>query len=429
MEEPLSQTPKKPGGARDISDLKARLGLKKGGGPAAAPPGARPKSTTGSAPPPSGGAIPPPMGARAAAVPAPPGVRPPPGAAPPRQEPAVVIPDAKQDPFGAMSAMAAASTATAAPDFVIVNDGAPIEAVGKETSGARWAKLTGMFLVPLVVGVIIGQIGSGAKIYNKTIDSATQINEQVRKVNKDLQTLRDLLYTHKIHGANNAGYKLADAELTAALEEFYKTLEMPNMEVVFESYLYEMDAATVGQTLSFFTDYKNLYLEVKDHAEKAKNDAKALEFAEERARTIGGPSRFAVYIELPKQGDDSAPITTHFVELGDPICANGNPNPAGCDGQPQGFMYRPDETGPWGKMELATKSNLGVKRLMPLGFTSSPVMNNLFTGGGPSYAAVGYDRRITDIDARVDDLMNRGKELQKALTSTASKGKKFTFFQ
>ena len=80
MEARVSQSSKRPG-AKDISDLKARLGLKKSG-PAAAKAG--------------GGVAPP--GARAGGV-----IPAPPGAQPPRPH----IPDAKEDPFGAMNALAA----------------------------------------------------------------------------------------------------------------------------------------------------------------------------------------------------------------------------------------------------------------------------------------------------------------------------------
>src|SRR6266496_3293275 len=77
--EDMSEKGKKPG-TRDISDLKARLGLKRGGDKAA------------------GGAVPPPSAGKGTGyVPPPPGVTPP--------QPAV--PDARVDPFGAMNAMAA----------------------------------------------------------------------------------------------------------------------------------------------------------------------------------------------------------------------------------------------------------------------------------------------------------------------------------
>src|SRR5205823_13542413 len=83
---PLSQTPKRPG-TRDISELKARLGLKK-----AAPEKAQAK--------PSGG------------------VAPPPGLTVPKQS-GPVIPAAADDPFGNMNAMAQQGAMQRAPEIVI----------------------------------------------------------------------------------------------------------------------------------------------------------------------------------------------------------------------------------------------------------------------------------------------------------------------
>src|SRR5687768_1014529 len=112
---PLSQKdPKRPGGSRDISELKARLGLKKGG---AAPGPAGAKQNGAGVVPPPGLNLPPPPGARA---------------------PGPVIPSAADDPFGAMNAMAAHGAAQRAPEIVIVNDGKPVESV---STGDRAAKL------------------------------------------------------------------------------------------------------------------------------------------------------------------------------------------------------------------------------------------------------------------------------------------------
>jgi hypothetical protein len=101
-------------GSRDISDLKARLGLKKG---AAAPTGQSSRSNNG--------------------VVAPPGLNLPP---PPGLEPATpkgpVIPNAADDPFGAMNAMAAVGTVQRAPEIVIVHDGKAVEHIGQKSAFA-----------------------------------------------------------------------------------------------------------------------------------------------------------------------------------------------------------------------------------------------------------------------------------------------------
>src|SRR6185369_13137031 len=96
---PLSDS--KRTGNRDISELKQRLGLKKGG-----PAAGQNRGSSGQTA----------------------GIAPPPGLAPP-SPPQPVIPNAADDPFGAMNAMAAVGTVQRAPEIVIVNDGKPVENV------------------------------------------------------------------------------------------------------------------------------------------------------------------------------------------------------------------------------------------------------------------------------------------------------------
>ena len=106
----------KRGGSRDISELKQRLGLKKATTPTAGATAGRPSG------PPVGGVVPPP------------GLAPPP-------PPQPVIPNAAEDPFAAMNAMAAVGTVQRAPEIVIVNDGKPVENVGASSHGGAIAKL------------------------------------------------------------------------------------------------------------------------------------------------------------------------------------------------------------------------------------------------------------------------------------------------
>ena len=87
----MADADKRPG-SRDISDLKARLGLKKGG---AGAPGKK-------------GVVPPP-GTRGGAVPPPPGVEPP-------------RPKAGDDPFGALNA-AAQTRPAPAPEVIVIEKG------------------------------------------------------------------------------------------------------------------------------------------------------------------------------------------------------------------------------------------------------------------------------------------------------------------
>jgi hypothetical protein len=416
MEVPLSQSPKKPG-ARDISDLKARLGLKKGG-PAAKP---KPPGAPG-----QGAAIPPPTRGRGA-VPAPPGAAPLPGAAGTGSAP---IPDASKDPFGAMNAMAAQRVAHAAPEIIVVNDGRPVESVEKKARGALLVRVVLPMVAALVVGVVVGQMGTRAKIYNETIDDAGKVSEIVAKVDKDLQNLRNALYTAKEKGANGQNYLVADTELADQLEALQLT--MPDLATVYESNLYEMEQGVVDQTMAFLTESTILYKDIKEHVEKTRREAKALVAGQSRLQKFGLPSRYGVIVDIEK-GDDAEgkPVSATFVELGDPVCGDNKPNPAGCgDAPPSGFMYRPAELGPWGQKSLAVAEGQYVpgNRLIPLGFDPSPTLKALFQGGEATVSEVSYMQRITDIDAKVDDLMERAKGLRKSLTTTANASKQFTFF-
>src|SRR5688572_10148020 len=127
-ERPLSD---KKAGNRDISDLKARLGLKKGG--AAAPAAA----TRGNGQ--SGGVV------------APPGLAVPP---PPAQP---VIPNAADDPFAAMNAMAAVAQSKPQKEFIIGNGGKPVEHVGERSSAALILKMAVPGVIALIVGIAIGK--------------------------------------------------------------------------------------------------------------------------------------------------------------------------------------------------------------------------------------------------------------------------------
>ena len=110
----MSDSSKRPGTSRDISELKARLGLKKGGAPA-------PAAKNGGQ-----GVVPPP----GVSLPAPPGVAP---AGP-------VVPSAKDDPFGAMNAMAQIGTMQRAPDALSIAPSATSSTTRSSTSARASAR-------------------------------------------------------------------------------------------------------------------------------------------------------------------------------------------------------------------------------------------------------------------------------------------------
>ncbi|RMH42417.1 MAG: hypothetical protein D6689_08170 [Deltaproteobacteria bacterium] len=282
----------------------------------------------------------------------------------------------------------------------------------------------------LILGVVVGQVGTKAKIFNATIDDAQIVYDAVRTVDRDIQELQNALLIAKERGPGGQAFLLGDEELTNKLEAL--SLQMPDLQKVYASNLYNMPDNVVANTLTFLTEADLLYKQVKEHVRKAKTEAKALAAGQQRLQKFGLPTRYGVVVDIAK-GDDAkvAPVKALFVELGDPICADGKPHPEGCGSEPPtGFLYRPAELGPWGRKQLATPAGKAIPagRLIPLGFDPSPALEALFKGGEATVAEVAYMNRIKDIDAKVEDLLTRGKDLEKKLESVAATGKRFTFF-
>lgn len=393
---------KKPG-ARDISDLKARLGLKKGGNEVA-------KQT------PSGGMVAPP-GARlgSAFVPPPPGVAPPP-TAPPQP----VIPDARVDPFGAMNAMAAQGAVQAAPQIVVVNDGQPVESVQKKSPIAR-LKIVALVAVPLVVGIVVGKIAQANSTYNQTIDDAKVLTEEVRNVGRGLQQLYDTLLTAKERGGGQGAFKPNDKELTAQLEQL--PLAPPDKQKLFHSNLYHMDPKLVEDTLSFYSDIALLKQKIDTHVRLSKGDEKANVPDSEALRKLGG-YRFGAIFRQPRQQGEIFQV--EIVQIGAPVCADKQPHPEGCPGgaDPIGFQYRPDPTAPLWGTKAWSASDLSADNVVPL--AGNTIIDILMRGAKPFYDEVSYMARIKEIDELTSALMERRKALEDLLNRKALEGKRFS---
>lgn len=387
-------------GVRDISDLKARLGLKKKGG--------APKRGAAAVPPPGVGG----------AVPAPP------GAEPPKPQPSA-------DPFGAMNAAAAQAAVQRAPEIVIVNDGKPVEQVNKKVKYIGYAKLAGVVLVPLIVGITVGQISRAAKTYNKTLADARKIAANVKEIRKGLSGLRNALLTGKEGGR----YKVNDAKLTKALKDL--KLVPPDINVAYGSYMYELPETTVAQVLEFYADTAKLYELVRAHVKATKNDAKSLiAVTEGRKAAIPEnkltPYRYGILLEVPKgkAAEAGKPPNAQLVELAAPICQGADkPSTTGeCPGPPRGFRYRTGATGKWGAKELAAPSeqNLPAGKLIPLWPTGA--MDGLVTGGKGSVAEMYYFRRVNELEEMVQRLIELGARVEDKLNAKGGEGDKFTFF-
>ena len=145
--------PGKRQGSRDISDLKARLGLKKGG-----------KGEGGIGASASDNPLPSERTKRSTFIPAPPGVD---------------DPNAYSD-VRPKSSQTRSSTTQSGPDIVVVNDG-NVEKLEKENSRKKLTLILGTLVVGTLIGAAIGTVGSKNGQFNDAVSDASAIADDIKK--------------------------------------------------------------------------------------------------------------------------------------------------------------------------------------------------------------------------------------------------------
>ncbi len=418
-------------GSRDISDLKARLGLKKGAAPATG------QNLTNGRP---AGVVPPP----GLNLPPPPGVH---------QQP--VIPNASEDPFGAMNAMAAVATTARAPEMIIVNDGRPVEDVGSSGTAGKIAKIAIPGLVALLIGVAIGKLGESASAYNEAIGDAKEVlgdkatASTVLNVKSTLSAIDDLLEESKKNQFR------PDDTLNKQLELLGQKLVVES-EVIYRKRIAALDPKLAGQLVAFYAGVAEVKTMIDTHMTSARLDSTVFKKYKEKSdellmkesenASLIGQRRYAVLIQAPgekEQGEFGAKI----VELGGVYCGEAakdtiNKCPEGS--APTAFSYR-TEIGPAGmaragfsKGQLATPTtdNVPTMKLLPL--LPGSVGDSLVKGAEPVASVEYYRRRLRLLYERVHGkekdgntsggLLDQGNVLEKDLTTETSKGTRFSFF-
>ncbi len=405
-------------GSRDISELKQRLGLKKGA-PAAGQSRGNGGQTAGIAPPP-GLNLPPPPGTPA--------------------QPA--IPNAADDPFGAMNAMAAVGTVQRAPEIVIVNDGKPVENVGSSSMNAKIAMIAIPGVLMLVVGVAVGKIGTGASHYNEGLSGAKDLLENEKVLKKALSDLERVLDDHK--AKNN--YKpdpAVDKELGGIAAK---------LEVKAAAYARARNITNEGdvaaQTLAFYGGIQEIKGMLDTHLKVAKSDdqayiaaKKAAEGKQVKPETNGYLSsswRYAVVVTAPsscgpedKGKDCELPFGAHFVEIGPPVCdgkvAASGKCPEGANltghayrGDPGNLTFTP------GELQTQGADQIPSKKMIPL--IDNGVIRAVLQGNESTASEMLYSKRLRTLSDRAKKLIQDANKLEPLLQTQANKGERFTFF-
>jgi len=404
----------KRGGSRDISELKQRLGLKKGGDPAAG-------KGNGA----SGGVVPPP------------GLAPPTPAAPAQP----VIPNAADDPFAAMNAMAAVGTVQRAPEIVIVNDGKPVENVGATSHGASIARLAIPAVITLGIGIAIGQIAKGANIYNEGLKDAKSIlgddkaSSTVKNVKKSLSeldsVLDDMKTKNNYHPDTAADKKLAD--LAARLEVKAGTVFRTASAI---------DPELTGLIMSFYAGVAEVKGQLDTHVKSAKSDDLALSAGKNAtaAATMKDSEnaplasinavRYGALIQAPTD-TDRVDFGVKIVELGPPYCGGPNPVTTGkCENNeaPSAFAYRSEPGAVWTKGDLQTQGSDSVPTKKLVLLLPNGTRDALIQGSDPGASEVFYVKRLKTLTDRTKKLIEEANKLEQRLQVESNKGTRFSFF-
>jgi len=419
----LSQKDPKRPGSRDISELKARLGLKKSPAPTAGAPG---KQNGAGVVPPPGLNLPPPPGAKA---------------------PGPVIPSASDDPFGAMNAMAAHGVAQRAPEIVIVHDGKPVESVSTGDRAATIGKWAAIGLVPLILGVIIGQIGKGGSMANSGIDSAAGLNKLVDADRRKLGEIKGAF-------ENSTGV-LKDRKVA---EEVSKVIaEHEDSLAANRALALGLRQDMLGKDLRndvsmFYGLVQEISDLIADHEKTAEIEAAAIKTGADQFAKFGvkadetlalagmAPYKIAVLLTNPSDPEtDKAPQAPRLVELGAPLCGadiatakveESGKCPEGV--APAGFLYRFGESISWykGKIHNPGSLNPGEKfpngELILLGDTGT--LDGLVKTAGATLAESAYFKRLDRIYDKVKAAYELGDKLKGDLKKKADAPKSFTFF-
>lgn len=378
----------------------------------------------------------------------PPGLNlpPPPGVTPPTSHvhapPQPVIPNASEDPFGAMNAMAAVATVQRPPEMVIVHDGKPVENVGAG-GGAKIGLIIGPAVLALVIGLFMGRSSRGGSDFNDGIAAAGTTYDTVHALKTG--ALNDLTKIEGLPAATPQGSKpkahtniIPSTKVDGALSKLVAKLDVKS-----DAYKYirnitlEGDAA--GETLEFFAGLAELKSMINLHVAAAVADDQAYKAAQvaiadaaakpDIQGTLIGPIRYAVVLSGPSDKEPNAPIGARFVELGPPYCNNKLATGGKCpDGDnPSGFGYRTENGADWKPANPVEAMNVvPVDKIVP--FAPSGTLDAFLKGNTPSAAETAYGVRLQAIVDKTQELIDRANKLEPKLETAKSQSTKFTFF-
>jgi hypothetical protein len=401
---------KKPG-PRDISDLKARLGLKK---TAAGMPAVAPNATaqSGQAPQGAQGDVPAPP-RRDPFAPPPPVAGPPPPfgrAEPPPPQPAPP-PDPRRDPFAAQQAAAAANLAAFYGLGQTLPGSADATSAEPITKPKMWSRLLPVLLVGVVlfgVGNACGSISTKRSQFNETTAQAAQIRDEAEKISKQVSQVIETL-------SSTPAARKGDIDLDVTTRLGQLDLKKPDTMRIFHTNYASLDPIIVERLFTYYDNTIKLFDMIQSHAKKSENDKDAIQ----RYLTSGAgksDKNYGVVVE-PQGGL----MLAKFVEVGSPVCTD--PAKTDCNANElKGFKYRLDSGAGWGERPVKGRPEAIV---MPI--QQTPLFKSIAAGNPDVLAVKDYARRMAEIRALAGILSNGQKDVLSDLKKAAEREKLLAF--
>jgi hypothetical protein len=378
------EQPKKPG-ARDISDLKARLGLNRG---PAAPRGAPAAAPHPFAPP---GAVPMP-------VPVPGAIAPSPATPPPAH-----------DPYASMRPPAGQQF-----DLRPVDDGVPVE-------NMRRGGVKALFVVGLIMAVAGGALGvgfgigmSGRRAYNVTNAGAKRVKAELEEMHKTVTLVGQAVAISAQRLQAERKDRLAyDPNLIEELAKI-KLDPRPDTSKMFKVDYYRLPDIAVDNMMTYYYDAIALYTEVERHVKRSTADKTSLEAFAAKQTEKGQASYGVVFAGGGKM------VLANLVEIGAPVCKGGGSD---CSmDQLDGFQIRSNTGSNWVTRKVGAKPEGNI--VVPLDRT--PLLESVMAGSPDQARMEQYRQRSGSIQMLLTRIAQTQKQLMESINQAAARPDLFT---
>ncbi|HEX3698242.1 MAG TPA: hypothetical protein VH374_22915 [Polyangia bacterium] len=399
---------RKPGASKDISDLKARLGLKRPEAPATGP--AVPNAGIPAPGFPAQGGNPPMagmqtgmhtmMGRQGSAA-----------ASAPMAAPAMAsAPPAGMDPYARMKASAGGF------DLRTIDDGQP--AVNVRSGRGKAVLITGVIvgLAAFALGAGYGIASVGRANMNTANHAAQTVKGELEGMQKTLTQIGTAVAMSQQRLAAAKKDTLAyDPQLIADLEKI-KLDPRPDTGKIFRVDYFRLDDVVVDRLFNYYYDSIALYGEAERHIKRTKADAESLATYGEKTAAAAAKNYGMVF------DTGSKIIVGNLVEIGEQVCKGGGSE---CQADNlEGFKVRSNTGAPWVVRKAGGK--LDAEKVIPL--RPTPLMDAAMTGSTEQVRYEAYKQRTANMRAIVARLTASQKELFEGINKAASRPDVFTIF-